>query len=78
MHQVSSVCIVIYHVESRAPALCLFYFPPPIHCILDVTLQICSSGSTLGCLSEGAKQTVVGLYVINCTYEVVVFLLDDN
>ena len=33
-HQILSVRVVVYHVEPRAPALCLLDFSPSIHSIL--------------------------------------------
>jgi hypothetical protein len=75
-HQIPSVGVVVYHVELRAFALCFLYFPPAVHGVLNPNIQVCPSGSPLGCSSESTQEAVICFHVIACSNQLRFLLLD--
>jgi hypothetical protein len=68
--------VVIYHVKSRVPALCLIYFLPSAHCVLNSAVLICCSGPAIGCPAGRPGHTIVSVDVISFWNDVWIFLLN--
>jgi hypothetical protein len=74
-HKISSVKIVLNHVEMRATTLCILNCSPSIHHIQGAAVQTCSPGLHLQGLPEGLEESIVALHVVVLHYQVRVLLL---
>ena len=64
-HQISSMSVVVYHVETRASdALFLLNPPPSVHCVLYTIPQACRWSPSSCRPSEWSNKTVILCYII--------------
>jgi hypothetical protein len=60
---------MVNHVEPRAIALCFLNFPPPVHGVLDATVQLCRLCLAFGSPLEGVQEAVVCSDVVRRKYQ---------
>jgi hypothetical protein len=74
-HKISSIGVVLNHVEMRTTALCILNHSPSIHCIQGAAVQTCDPGLCFQGLSEGSEESIVVLHIILLRYQVRILLL---
>jgi hypothetical protein len=74
-HQLPCMWIMVDHVEPRAFALCFLNFPPPVHGILNTTVQLCPSCLAFSSSPESPRETVIRFDVVGVEYQLRILIL---